>query len=261
VGAAGPADAAAREREEALQRREAEAAAGKQAVGVTITSPDPNVYRAAANAGCDYAWIETQHSPLTFGDAAQMIYARRGASAAPLETDTRAIGVIVPTVDTVEKAEAAVRWSRYPMGRRSQGLGQYGALWGNDDPQAANGHMFVSGLLSGLRTRRRFDRRPASTPSSPPAPISAIFPQRGSDSRNRKLWGTKIHDVTLTHRLALEGPLARKDRSERPRLTCCEGGTEISLIPMGARVNLGVTSGGRGQQGREGVAPVEGQEK
>jgi len=71
---------------------------------------------------------------------------------------------------------------------------------------------------------------------------------------------TTIHDVTLAHCFALGGPLARKDRPERPGFTFFQAGTEISLIPMGARVNLGVTSG-RGQEGRGGVAPVEGQEK
>jgi len=53
-----------------------------------------------------------------------MIYACRGASAMPFirvpdateseiqkATDIGALGIIVPTVDTVEKAEAAVRWS------------------------------------------------------------------------------------------------------------------------------------------------------
>ena len=31
---------------------------GKQIVGVTISSPDPNIYCAAANAGFDYTWIK-----------------------------------------------------------------------------------------------------------------------------------------------------------------------------------------------------------
>jgi len=70
---------------------------------------------------------------------------------------------------------------------------------------------------------------------------------------------TTIHDVTLAHFFALGGPLAWKDRPERPGFTFFQAGTEISLIPMGARVNLGVTSG-REQEGRGGVAPVEGQE-
>ena len=124
---------------------------------MTIFSPDPNIYCAAANSGYDFTWIEMQHSPLTFGDVAHMIWACRGASAMPFirvpdatesdiqkATDIGAIGIIVPTVDTVEKAEAAVKWARYPpQGRRSQGNGQYGQLWGNDYRQISGTTMML----------------------------------------------------------------------------------------------------------------------
>src|SRR5260221_4648450 len=86
-----------------------------------------------------------------------MIWACRGASAMPFirvpdatesdiqkATDIGALGIIVPTVDTVEKAQAAVKRSKYPPeGRRSQGNGQYGALWGNDYRENANENMEV----------------------------------------------------------------------------------------------------------------------
>ena len=39
---------------------------GKQIVGATVFSPDPNIYCAMANAGYDFLWIEMQHSPLTY---------------------------------------------------------------------------------------------------------------------------------------------------------------------------------------------------
>ena len=96
---------------------------GKPLVGGTVSSPDPNMYCAMANAGFDYTWIEMQHSPLTYEDVARMIYACRGSSAMPFirvpdategdiqkATDIGALGIIVPTVDTVEKAQAAVKW-------------------------------------------------------------------------------------------------------------------------------------------------------
>jgi len=111
---------------------------GKQLVGGTVSSPDPNIYCAMANSGFDYTWIEMQHSPLTYEDVAKMIYACRGSSAMPFirvpdatesdiqkATDIGAMGIIVPTVDTVEKAQAAVKWTKYPpAGRRSMGAGQ-----------------------------------------------------------------------------------------------------------------------------------------
>src|ERR1700704_7029648 len=95
---------------------------GKQLVGGTVSSPDPNIYCAMANSGFDYTWIEMQHSPLTYSDVAKMIWACRGASAMPFirvpdategeiqkATDIGALGIIVPTVDTVEKASNAVK--------------------------------------------------------------------------------------------------------------------------------------------------------
>src|SRR5438128_9744635 len=87
---------------------------GKQIVGVTISSPDPNIYCAAANSGFDYTWIEMQHSPLTYSDVAKMLMACRGASAMPFirvpdateseiqkATDIGALGIMGPTVETV----------------------------------------------------------------------------------------------------------------------------------------------------------------
>src|SRR5882724_13515104 len=130
---------------------------GKPLIGGTVSSPDPQIYCAMANAGFDFTWIEMQHSPLTYQEVARMIYACRGSSAMPFirvpdatesdiqkATDIGAMGIIVPTVDTVEKAQAAVKWAKYPpFGRRSQGNGQYGPLYGADYRQTANDNMVV----------------------------------------------------------------------------------------------------------------------
>ena len=56
---------------------------GKQVVGGTVYTSDPEIYCAMANAGFDYLWIEMQHSPLMYNDVAKMIWACRGASAVP----------------------------------------------------------------------------------------------------------------------------------------------------------------------------------
>ena len=50
---------------------------GKPVIGGTISTSDPNIYCAMANAGFDYLWIEMQHSPLTYNDVAKMIWAVR----------------------------------------------------------------------------------------------------------------------------------------------------------------------------------------
>ncbi len=46
-------------------------------------------------------------------------------------TDIGALGVIIPTVDDVERAREAAKWSRYPpVARRSSGAGQARTIWG-----------------------------------------------------------------------------------------------------------------------------------
>lgn len=249
-------------------------AAGKQVVGVTIFSPDPNIYCAAANAGYDFTWIEMQHSPLTFSDVAKMIYACRGAAAMPFvrvpdatesdiqkATDIGAIGIIVPTVDTVEKAQAAVKWSRYPpQGRRSQGNGQYGALWGGDYRQTANANMMVVLMIEtpiGVENAEKI----ASVPG-----VDVIFAAStdlGNFSGHRQgepeyeSMVKTIHDVTLKHNIYLGGPQAWKDR---PGFSFFQAPGETQLIRLGGQMNLGLTPATPRPQGRPGVAPIEGTE-
>ncbi len=62
--------------------------------------------------------------------------------------DIGALGVIVPMVDTVEKVEKAVTFAMYPpLGKRSQGGGQYGRLWGRDYRQQANDNIMIVAMI------------------------------------------------------------------------------------------------------------------
>jgi 2-keto-3-deoxy-L-rhamnonate aldolase RhmA len=136
-------------------------AEGRQVVGGTVSIPDPEIYCAMANGGFDFTWIEMQHSPLTYQDVARMLMFCRGAAAIPFirvpdategdiqkAVDIGALGVIVPMVDTVEKAQNAVKFAKYPpVGRRSQGGGQYGPLWGNNYRQTANDNVRVVAMI------------------------------------------------------------------------------------------------------------------
>ncbi|HLJ51400.1 MAG TPA: aldolase/citrate lyase family protein [Bryobacteraceae bacterium] len=241
-------------------------AAGKPVVGATIFSPDPNIYCAMANAGYDYLWIEMQHSPLTYGDVSKMIWACRGAPAIPFirvpdatesdiqkATDIGALGIIVPTVDTVEKAEAAVKWSRYPpQGRRSQGAGQYGALYGSDYHQTINENMMVVIMIEtpiGVDNAEKI----ASVPG-----IDVIFAastdlgnfsglKQGEPGYEKMV--KRIHDVTLDHKIWLGGPQAWRDRQG---FTFFQGPGEAQILRLGAQVNL---------KEKGGTAPTEGAEK
>src|SRR5881275_632583 len=241
---------------------------GKMVVGATVFSPDPNIYCAVANAGYDYLWIEMQHSPLTYEDVAKMIWACRGASAMPFirvpdategdiqkATDIGAVGIIVPTVDMVEKAQAAVKWSKYPPdGRRSQGNGQYGALWGNDYRETANDNMVVVIMIEtpiGVENAERIASVPGIDVIFAASTDLGNFSGHRQGDKEYEALVTRIHDVTLQHGIRLGGPQAWKDR---PGFTFLQGPGETQLIQSGARVNLALNPAGAQPR----VAPIEG---
>jgi 2-keto-3-deoxy-L-rhamnonate aldolase RhmA len=251
---------------------------GKQVFGATVLSPDPNIYCAMANAGYDFLWIEMQHSPLTFEDVARMIWACRGAPAMPFirvpdatesdiqkATDIGAMGIIVPTVDTVEKAQAAVKWSKYPPeGRRSQGNGQYIPLWGKDYRQTANDNMVVVIMIEtpiGVENAEQIASVPGVDVIFAASTDLGNFSGHPQGDKDYEALVTRIHDVTLQHGIRLGGPQAWKGR---PGFTFFQAPSEVQLIQAGAQVNLSPSSAasGRSTQGAAtpGVAPIEGAE-
>jgi 2-keto-3-deoxy-L-rhamnonate aldolase RhmA len=249
---------------------------GKPIVGATIFSPDPNIYCAMANAGYDFLWIEMQHSPLTFEDVARMIWACRGAKAMPFirvpdadegniqkATDIGALGIIVPTVDTVEKAQAAVRYSKYPpLGRRSQGNGQYGALYGSDYRQTANDNMVVVVMIEtpiGVENAEKIASVPGIDVIFAASTDLGNFSGYKQGDKEYEALVTRIHDVVLEHGIRLGGPQAWMDR---PGFTFFQAPGEPQLIQMGAKVNLAPKSAGSAMpmSGKPGVAPIEGSE-
>ncbi len=226
---------------------------GKPIIGATVYSPDPAMYCAMANSGFDFTWIEMQHSPLTFQEVARMIYACRGSSATPFirvpdatesqiqkATDIGALGIIVPTVDTVEKAENAVKWAKYPpVGRRSMGAGPYRELWGNDYRQTINDNMMVVIMIEtplGVANAKEI----AAVPG-----IDVIFAASGDlgnfsghkqgDPEYEALV-KQIHDVVLAKGLKLGGPLNWRTREG---YSFFQGPGEAQLINAGAKVALG----------------------
>jgi 4-hydroxy-2-oxoheptanedioate aldolase len=98
-----------------------------------------------------------QHSTLEFRDVEAMIAACPKAGAIPMirlpdaqewhiqhATDIGALGVIIPTVDDVDRALEAAKWARFPpVARRSSGGGQAGRIWGGNYRQTVNDNMLV----------------------------------------------------------------------------------------------------------------------
>jgi 4-hydroxy-2-oxoheptanedioate aldolase len=228
-------------------------AAGKQIVGGTVSSPDPNIYCAMAAAGFDFLWIEMQHSPLTYEDVAKMIRACRGTPAIPFirvpdatesdiqkATDIGALGIIVPTVDTVEKAEAAVKWARYPpAGRRSMGGGQYRELWGGDYRQTINDNMMVVIMIEtplGVANAKEIAAVPGIDVIFAASSDLSNFSGHRQGEPEYEALVTTIHDITLKSGIRLGGPLAWK---KREGFRFFQGPGESSLLRSGAQVVLG----------------------
>jgi len=117
--------------------------AGKQVFSFTQSTMDPKGYCEKAKH-YDYTWFEMQHSTLEFKDIEAMIAACPHVAAIPMirlpdaqewhiqhATDIGALGVIIPTVDDVDRAREAAKWARYPpVARRSAGQGQAASIWG-----------------------------------------------------------------------------------------------------------------------------------
>jgi len=131
---------------------------GKQVFSFTQSTFDPAGYCEKAKH-YDYTWFEMQHSTLEFRDVEKMIQACPDAPSIPMirlpdaqefhiqhATDLGALGVIIPTVDTVERALEAAKWARYPPeARRSAGGGYAGRLWAKHGNyrQSFNDNMLV----------------------------------------------------------------------------------------------------------------------
>ena len=136
---------------------------GKKVVGGTINTPDPDIYLEMANSGFDFLWIEMQHNPMTYQEAARLIRAGKDTPAIPFvripdategdiqkATDIGALGIIIPMVSSVEKVRKAIKYASYPpIGERSLGGGQCHKLWSEDYRDSANYNiMFVAQIES-----------------------------------------------------------------------------------------------------------------
>ena len=189
---------------------------GKQIFSFTQSKFDIAGYCEAAKH-FDFTWFEMQHSTLEFRDIEAMIAACPHAGATPMirlpdaqewhiqhATDIGALGVIIPTVDDVDRAREAAKWARYPpVARRSAGSGQAAGIWGGNGVnyrQTINENMLVVIMIeTPTGAANAYDI--ASVPGVDVVIIGnndlssfSGFPQ--SDDRYQLLMN-KIHDDTL----------------------------------------------------------------
>ena len=245
---------------------------GQQVVGGTVSTNNIDIYCAMAESGFDFLWIEMQHSPLTYAEVAAMIRVCPGPAIPFIRVpdategdiqkavDIGALGVIVPMVDTVEKAENAIKFAMYPpLGKRSQGGGQYGTLWGRSYRQAANDNIMIVAMIENPTGVEIVDQIAAlehvDVVFAASSDLGSFSGLRQGDPGYEALI-TRIKDATLSAGKFLAGPSAWKDT--RDGYTFFQGPGETALIRTGARQSLG---GGGGPPGiPRGVAPIEGLE-
>lgn len=231
--------------------------AGEPIVGGTVYTSDPNIYCAMANAGFDFLWIEMQHSPLTYSDVAKMIRACKGAPAIPFirvpdatqgdiqkAVDIGALGVIVPMVATVEEAQDSVMYAKYPpQGRRSQGGGQYGDLWGAGYRGTANDNILVIVMIESPDGVEIADQIAAvdgvDVVFAASGDIGSFSGYSRDDDRYEALI-TKIKDDTLAAGKKLGGPFNWHDREG---FSFFQASSEAGLIQQGAELLLKTAKG------------------
>ena len=186
---------------------------GKQVFSFTQSQLDIQGYCEAAKH-YDYTWFEMQHSTLEFKDIERMLAACPHAGATPMirlpdaqewhiqhATDIGALGIIVPTVDDVDRAREAAKWVRYPpVARRSTGQGQAMTIWGPNYAQTANDNMLLVVMIeTPTGVANAYDI--ASVPGvdvviigNHDLSVFSGFPQ--NDIRYQQMV-TKVHDDTL----------------------------------------------------------------
>ena len=247
---------------------------GKQVVGDTVSSHDPEVYCAMANAGFDFTWIEMQHSVLDYSQVANMIRYCKGASAIPFirvpdategdiqkAMDLGALGIIVPMVDTVEKIKNAVRFANYPpAGVRSQGGGQYGAMWGADYRQTANDNLVIVAMIenpNGVAIADQIAAVPGVDVVFVASTDLGSFSGFKQGQPEYEALVDKIKAAVLAKGLKLGAPHAWQ--STRKDYVFFQAAGETTLIRMGAQAAL--KGGLMTTDAPRGVAPIEGAEK
>jgi 2-keto-3-deoxy-L-rhamnonate aldolase RhmA len=212
---------------------------GKVIHSFSIGTPDTELFCRMA-PHYDFVWIEMQHSVMSWADVAKLIAACPHAGATPMirlmdefestlqhATDIGAIGMIEPTVDTVEKAEQVARYSRYPpFGRRSQGGGQAGSIWGINGVnyrREINANMLVTLMIetpTGVANAYEIARVPGVDAVLAANTDLGNFSGFEDTSPEYQALITRIHDAVLkagkfvgaTH--IPEGPTARQDAAD-----------------------------------------------
>ena len=220
-----------------------------------------------ANAGFDFIWIEMQHSPMTYQEAARLIWAGKDTPAIPFvripdategdiqkATDIGALGIIIPMVSSVEKVRKAIKYASYPpIGERSLGGGQCHKLWSEDYRDSANYNiMFVAqiesptgvDIVDHLKNKKNLDIIMVASTD-----LSSFSGFKQGDEKYESMI-SKVHDATLSSGLILGGPYSWKNRKG---FNFLQAPTADVILSRGVKNLL--------QETTDGIAETEGRER
>ena len=228
---------------------------GGPLIGGTVRVADPRAYCAMANSGYDFIWVEMQHEAISWEQVARMWRTCPGTAAPGTRvayadereiqhaTDSGALVVVVPTIDSVEEAQEAIDWTYFPpLGRRSNGGGQGPSEMWNRVPggyrQTWNANVVLVLMietLEGVRNARAIAKLPG---------VTALFAASG-DLGNFSGWDegdaeyealvTEIETAAREAGIHACGPLRW---ANRPAFTCFQAGTEDANIRRGAQAEI-----------------------
>jgi len=142
-------------------------------------------------------------------------------------------------VDDVRKAQNAVTFAKYPpIGKRSQGGGQYGRIWGRDYRQTINENIMIVAMIESPAGVAIADKVAAVSGVDvvfvASSDLSSFTGYQRDDPRYMKLVN-EIKDKTLAAGKYLAGPAAWRDREG---YLFFQGPSESSLISSGAKLEL-----------------------
>jgi 4-hydroxy-2-oxoheptanedioate aldolase len=112
---------------------------GQPSIGTWLTTGHLHVARVLARSGFDWLTLDVEHAPYDWRETAAVVAAIADAGCVPLirvpdgshswikrALDAGAYGIVVPMVETVEQAQAAIDAAKYPpLGKRSAGGGMH----------------------------------------------------------------------------------------------------------------------------------------
>lgn len=157
----------------AIKKLRRKLAADKPICGLWITMESPSISAICAAMGLDWIVIDTEHGHLDWKEVLSHVRSAVRSDTVALvrvtsldkglikrALDIGADGIIIPTIETVEELEQAVRFAHYPPdGVRGMG-GEMATCWGQRNEEhvnEANDHVLVIPLIETVRAGKNID--------------------------------------------------------------------------------------------------------